>query len=467
MKASVIALIVLNILITVILIVVLNRMAKKHFSFSKRVFAALGMGIVFGALLQVIYGSASEVVKQSVPWINIVGNGYVSFLKMIVMPLIMVSIISAITKLGTTKGLGKMAGMILGVLIFTTLIAGTIGAISANVFHLDAQSIQAGQSEEARAKDLEKTATEVENMSIPEKIVEFIPTNPFQDMTGARSTSTIATVIFSAFIGVAALQVRRKKPKPAQFFADIVEAAYVVVMRMVTLILRLTPYGVMALMTTTIASTDWHGIVNLGTFVIASYAAIITMFLVHLLILMLQGMSPITYLKKAWPTLVFAFTSRTSAGSIPMNIETQTKRFGVSEEIANFSASFGATIGQNGCAGIYPAMLAVMIAPTVGINPMSPAFLIQLILIVAISSFGVAGVGGGATFAALIVLSSMNLPVGLAGLLISIEPLIDMGRTALNVSGSMVAGLTSSHVLGDIDMDTYHHDDSSETLEAQ
>src|SRR5690606_22631650 len=113
---------------------------------------------------------------------------------------------------------------------------------------------------------------------------------------------------------------------------------------------------------------------------------------------------------------------------------------GVEQGVANMSASFGATMGQNGCAGIYPAMLAVMIAPSVGIDPFSLEFLVQLVLIIGISSFGIAGVGGGATFAALIVLSSMGLPVGLAGLLISIEAFIDMGRTALNVNGSMVSG---------------------------
>lgn len=112
-------------------------------------------------------------------------------------------------------------------------------------------------------------------------------------------------------------------------------------------------------------------------------------------------------------------------------------------------------MGQNGCAGIYPAMLAVMIAPTIGIDPLSISFIIQLVLIIGISSFGVAGVGGGATFAALIVLSSMNMPVALAGLLISIEALIDMGRTALNVNGSMVTGTLTSRILKKFDAETF------------
>jgi L-cystine uptake protein TcyP (sodium:dicarboxylate symporter family) len=145
-----------------------------------------------------------------------------------------------------------------------------------------------------------------------------------------------------------------------------------------------------------------------------------------------------------------------------LNISTQTKKLGVPEGIANFAGSFGLSIGQNGCAGIYPAMLAVMIAPTVGIDPLSPSFIFTLIAVVAISSFGVAGVGGGATFAAILVLSTMNMPIALAGLLISVEPLIDMGRTALNVSGSMTAGVLTGKVTKELDTDTYNNSGSSQ-----
>ncbi|AWV72242.1 L-cystine transporter [Latilactobacillus curvatus] len=448
--------VVINIVIMLIMLLVLNKMARIHVKFSRRVFTALGVGILFGALLQIIFKADSTVVKQTADWIGIVGNGYVSFLKMIVMPLVMVSIIQAITNLESSKGLGKMAGMVIGILIFTTLIAATVGSVTADVFGLNASDIQSGQVEKARSKELQTKLGDVQEQTVPVKIVSFIPENPFMDMTGSRPTSTLAVVIFSAFLGVAALQLRRKKPEQAEMFNKIVNALYAVIMRMVTLILRMTPYGVLALMTTTVAQTNVKGILSLGEFVIASYVALIIMFLIHFLLITFTGLNPINYIKKVIPTLIFAFTSRTSAGSIPMNIETQTKRLGVEDGIANLSASFGASIGQNGCAGVYPAMLAVMIAPTVGINPWSIGFLVKLILIVAISSFGVAGVGGGATFAALIVLSSMNLPVGLAGLLISVEPLIDMGRTALNVDGSMTAGVLTAHLLGKLDKNKFN-----------
>jgi uncharacterized protein len=173
------------------------------------------------------------------------------------------------------------------------------------------------------------------------------------------------------------------------------------------------------------------------------------------LLLAIAKINPVNYVKKALPTLTFAFTSRSSAGTLPLTIKTQTKDLGVSEGIANFAGSFGLTIGQNGCAGVYPAMLAVMVAPAAGIDPLSPGFIISLILVVAISSFGVAGVGGGATFAALIVLSVMNLPIAIVGLLISVEPLIDMGRTALNVSGAMTSGVLTSKATGEFEQEVY------------
>ncbi|RWS48075.1 L-cystine transporter, partial [Arcobacter venerupis] len=168
-------------------------------------------------------------------------------------------------------------------------------------------------------------------------------------------------------------------------------------------------------------------------FGMASYGAIALMCAVHLLLVSMVGINPARFLQKITPVLAFAFTSRTSAGSIPMNVQTQTKSLGIPEGIANFAASFGSTIGQNGSAGIYPAMLAVVIVPTVGVNPMDLGFIMTLIAIITVSAFVVAGIVVGATFAALLVLSELDFPQSLAVPLISISPLVDMSRAALNV----------------------------------
>jgi len=448
-------LICVNVAVLLLLMFGLYLMQKKQVSFSKRVFAGLGIGIIFGYIIHLIYGTEHEVTVGSIDWFSIVGSGYVKLLQMVVMPLVFISIVGAFTKLKLTKNIGKISFLVIGILLGTTAISAAIGIGSALGFGLDGVKLTAGVAETARITELQGRVGTVESMTIPKQILELIPSNPFLDLTGARATSTIAVVIFAAFVGIAYLGVKRKEPEYAEFFAKIIDTLYTITMRVVTLILRLTPYGILAIITKVAATSDYDAIVKLGKFVIASYVALILMFIVHLLLLSFAKLSPVRYVKKAFPTLTFAFTSRTSAGTLPMTIKTQTKDFGVSEGIANFAGSFGLSIGQNGCAGIYPAMLAVMVAPTAGVDPTSPSFIISLILIVAISSFGVAGVGGGATFAALIVLSVMNLPIAIVGLLISVEPLIDMGRTALNVSGAMTSGILTSKATGEFENEVY------------
>jgi uncharacterized protein len=454
-----------NIAIMLILLGVLFYMQKKHVSFSKRVFTGLGLGILFGLVLQYGYGADSEVAAKSTDWFNLVGGGYVTFLKMIVMPLVFISILSAFTRLNLKGNIGKLSGLIIGILVGTTAIAAVVGIGTSVAFDLEAVQIEQGDAETARGEQMEGTFEQVKDLTLPQQILSLLPANPFLDFTGARPTSTIAVVIFAAFLGIAYLGVKRKQEEHAELFAKIVDAFYSVIMRVVTLILRLTPYGVLALMTKTVALSDMGAIAKLGKFVIASYVALLIMFGIHLLLLMFAGLNPITYMKKSFPVLSFAFTSRTSAGALPLNIRTQ-KSMGVPDGIANFSGSFGLSIGQNGCAGIYPAMLAVMIAPTVGIDPLSPSFLMTLVVVVALSSFGVAGVGGGATFAAILVLSAMDLPIALAGLLISVEPLIDMGRTAVNVSGAMTSGLLTSKVQKQLDTDAYNDSENQVEVSA-
>ncbi len=448
--------IITNIAILVAIIGLLIWMQRKHFSFTKRVFTGLGLGILLGAFLQLVYGVESNILQVTTEWFSIVGSGYIRLLMMIVIPLVMVSIIQSIINLEKTSQLGKMSGWIIGILIGTTMVAALIGIGTATVFDLNSDQIEMGQEESDRGSELESTLSDVDEQSTPERILNFIPSNVFLDMTGDRPTSVIAIVIFSMIVGIAVLGLRRKNLEQAETFTKIVNAFYAVVMRIVTLILRLTPFGILALMANTVASTNMAGIIQLGKFIIASYVAIFIMFIIHFILVTIFGLNPMKFIQKVTPVLLFAFTSRSSAGSIPLNIETQKNALGVEQGIANMAASFGATMGQNGCAGIYPAMLAVMIAPSVGIDPLSFGFIVQLVLIIGVSSFGIAGVGGGATFAALIVLSSMNMPVALAGILISVEALIDMGRTALNVNGSLVAGTLTSRILKNFNLEKFN-----------
>lgn len=453
--------VLLNILIMLALIFAFYAMQKKHYSFTVRVISALLLGTLYGAVLQAVYGASSPIVKEANTWFGIVGNGYVRLLKMSVIPLVFVAITGAIIN-QDSRNLGKKAGMTIAILVLTAGIAAGIGAGTANIFGLNAQGIQAGEAEAKAGQTIETKLKDFQAKPIQDQLVEIIPTNPFASMTGEGSNATLSVVFFAAVIGISTVGIRKNKPESAEIFIKFLNALHDVVMRMVTLILRLTPYGVLALMIRFVSTSNFREILRLMQFALASYIAILIMFIIHLIILATFGMNPLTYIKKVAHVLTFAFTSRTSAGTLPLTVEALTEKLGVSQGIANLSASLGTSIGQNGCAGIYPAMVAVMIAPTVGINPLEPMFIIKLIIVTALGSFGIAGVGGGATFAALTVLSVMGLPVGLVGLLIAIEPLIDMARTALNVSDSMVSGLVSGKILNEIDMDRYNKQASLE-----
>lgn len=450
----------INIIVLVIFIVILHMMARKHISFTKRVFTALGIGIVFGVLLHLVYGTHSNVITSTSDWFNIVGQGYVALLQMIVMPLIFISIVAAFTKIQIGEKFAKIGSLIFIFLIGTVTIAAIVGVVYALVFGLDASTINLGNAEQARGSEIAKQAKDLTAHTLPQQILELLPKNPFLDFTGQRATSTIAVVIFASFIGFAYLRVARKQPDHGELLKRAIDAIYSLVMAIVTFVLRLTPYGVLAIMANTLSTSDFGAIWTLGKFLIASYAALITMYIIHLIILSLLGISPIRYVKKTLEVLIFAFTSRSSAGALPLNVQTQTRRLGVPEGIANFAATFGLSIGQNGCAGIYPAMLAIMVAPVANVE-IDLQFIVTLIAVVIISSFGVAGVGGGATFASILVLSTLNLPVALAGVLISVEPLIDMGRTALNVNDSMLAGTGTAKLTKHWDKDTFDSNDNA------
>ena len=437
--------IILNIAIFLAILFLLNLLFKRTQKLGQTVFVALLIGLGLGAIWQTFFDKESLVTLLD--WTNIVGTGYVRLLQMIVMPLVFISVLSAITKLKQAGALGKISVSVLSILLITTAIAAAIGMALSYLFNLSAEGLIAGERELAAQASVEGRVEKVANLSIPAMIISFIPRNPFAELTGANPTSIISTVIFSALLGIAALSLRKEDEALVKRIAQGVDTLNKLIMRLVRFVIRLTPYGVFALMLKMAATSKWEDIVNLGTFIIASYAAILLMFIVHGILLALFRINPLDYFKKVLPTLSFAFTSRSSAATIPFNIETQTNKLGNDSVIANFSATFGTTIGQNGCAGIYPAMLAVMVAPTVGIDPFSIGYIATLILVVAISSFGIAGVGGGATFAAIVVLSTLNLPLALVGLLISIEPLIDMGRTALNVNGAMTAGTITNKIL--------------------
>lgn len=436
-----------NLVVFAGLIVFLLRLRGPNFTLSKQILAGLLAGVAFGLALQVVYAGNPAAIEQTLEWTNVLGSSYVNLLRMIIMPLVLIMMIAAVVRMGEVAALGKIGGMVIGILILTTMMAALVGIFVTNLFGLTADGLTEGARELARADVLTQRYENLAELGLADMLVRFIPANIFLDLTGARPTSIIAVVIFGILFGIAALGVSKDNPERGKSISEFVETVRSIIMKLVHMVMAFTPYGILALITKVVAGSNGSDILNLIAFIGASYVAIAIMFVVHAFLLSLNGVNLVDYFSKVWPVLTFAFTSRSSAATIPLNVETQIEELKVPSSIANLSATFGSTIGQNGCAGIYPAMLAVMIAPSMGVDPMDFSFIVGLVAIVAISSFGVAGVGGGATFAALIVLPALGFPVTVAALLISIEPLIDMARTALNVNGAITAGVITGRLL--------------------
>ncbi|EJF87499.1 hypothetical protein ME1_01101 [Bartonella vinsonii subsp. arupensis OK-94-513] len=435
----------INLFLFVIFLLWLAQSKRMKWSLSLRVMLGLILGMIFGSVLQIVYGEGEATLLKSVEWFNIVGNGYILLLQMIVMPLVFVSIVSAVAHLHSVYAVGKMSTMTISILLFTTALSALVGIFVVNFFGLTANGlVHEGKNVSAFLDD---RIAQLGDMNVPKMILSLIPKNPFAELSGAKRTSIISVVIFASFLGAAVLLLKKDDLEKGEKALLFIQVAQAWITRLVRIVIALTPYGIFALMTKVGATSHVADILDLFVFIIASYVGILLMFGIHAVLLGISGINPFRFFKKVLPVLTFAFSSRSSAASIPLNIEAQTQWIGVPQSIASFAASFGATIGQNGCAGLYPAMLATMIAPSVGINPLDPTWIATLVGVVTLSSIGVAGVGGGAIFAALIVLPVMGLPVSLVAVLMSIEPLIDMGRTALNVSDSMLAGTITSQML--------------------
>ncbi len=437
---------IVNILIILALFAGLFLWRRRGADLSITILAGLVLGILYGLMVKSLF--PEEQLAQILPFLDFTRISYIRLLKLIVIPLVFISVFSAILKMEKLQSLGKIAVSIIGILLATTAASAFIGVLIVNIVGLDSSSFTQGAQETQKIAALAAKNADIDH-SFMNMIIAFIPENIFADLAQTRSTSTIAVVLFSFLLGIAGLRAMKKFPEHQASISNFAEVSNKIVHELVRFILAFTPYGIFATIARMVIITNVNAIINLGQFVIASYIGLGLILLLHLLLISLTGLNPLSYIKSISPALVFAFSSRSSAATIPLNIQVQTEALKNDEGIANFSASIGATLGQNGCAGLYPAMLAVMVAPSLGINPLDLHFLLQLLLVITISSFGVAGIGGGATNAALIVFGTLGLPIEIVGLLISVEPLIDMGRTAINVSGAITSGTITSRLFGE------------------
>ncbi len=436
---------VLFLAIFVALEAVLLFLKKKEVTFTLRIIAGLILGLVYGVVLQSSFGATGDVTKLANQWFGIVGSGFTKALQFLIVPVVLVSIINAITKAGTGSNAAKSGGKILATLLGTTAISALLGYFTVLIFQLDAGKLVSAVTEK----------TDHAPADIPTSILNFIPSNLFEALSG---NFAIPVVLISALIGISILTIKKENAQLGEKFIGGVNGANELVMTITDYIIGFTPYGVLALIGKITSTKDFKSVLTLLLFVLAIYVAILIMFVIHLLIITSFKLNPVQYLKKVLPALVFAFTSRSSAATLPLTIKTQIYKLGVDSAAANLSSAFGTTIGQNGCAGIYPAVVATVVAKALGWDITSIGFIALLVVYIVITSFGIGGVGGGATNATILVLSLFGLPIDLVAILISVDFIIDMARTALNVNDAILAGVVTSKLEKTFDDNIFQSD---------
>jgi L-cystine uptake protein TcyP (sodium:dicarboxylate symporter family) len=340
---------------------------------------------------------------------------------------VLISIINAVNKFSSQKEGAQKALRIIGFLLVTTAVSAVIAIFFTRIFGLSASNLIDYKSAESKAPDVAAT------------LLNLIPSNVFAALS---SNSVLPVVLFAALAGFVTLALKKERPEIAERVNGSLEFAQSFVLKAAHIIINFTPYGILAIITVRAASGSGAFIIQLGAIIAVCFAALAAVFILHLIIAALTGTSPAAYLKAGAPALFFAFSSRSSAATVPLTIEAQ-KKLGVGDANANLAAAFGTCIGQNGCAGVYPPMLAILVGLVQGWDVWSLGFLLPLVAYVVIASIGTAGVGGGATNVSLLVLSLLGLPVELVAILISVDFIIDMGRTLVNVSDSILAGLVA------------------------
>jgi L-cystine uptake protein TcyP (sodium:dicarboxylate symporter family) len=285
----------------------------------------------------------------------------------------------------------------------------------------------------------------------------FIRLIPSNIMVAMNNDNIVGLVMFSALIGIAANRIEHKNSQVIDRFKELIQALYKIVMSIATIIMRFMPYAVVALLARAIISSGVPAIIEVSNFVAAIYVAAAVMLLLHLIIISMHGISPVMYLRKATGTWLLAFSSRSSVGTLPMMITTLTERMGVNNGTANLVGSLGTTIGMNGCAGFFPAMIVVTVAHMIGME-MNFHFFIMMLIVITIGSIGIAGIPGTATVAASVALTSMGMGehFALIGMVLAVDPIIDMARTLTNVSGAMTAAVATDREMGTMNLAVFN-----------
>ncbi len=398
-------------------------------SFGPQIIAGLLLGLILG-LVAKYTGHTTETPNALGTTLSTIGSSYVTLLKAAVVPLIFTAVVSSIANLREVTNAARLAGQTLLWFGITALIAVSIGMVLGTVLRPGANS--SATPPEDYTGGTGSWWAFLEGL-IPANFLGLEASTKAADtgdLTTSLSFNVLQVLVVAAAIGIAALKVG----KPAEPFLTLNASALAVIQKVLWWIIRLAPLGTVGLIGRAVATYGWDTIGSLGKFTLAIYLGLaLVLFVVYPILIRVHGLSVKQYFSGAWPAIQLGFVSRSSVGTLPLTQRVAERNLGVPRAYASFAVPLGATTKMDGCAAIYPAISAIFVAQFFGVD----LELVHYLLIAVVSVLGSAATAGttGAVVMLTLTLSTLGLPLAGVGLLLAVDPILDMGRTAVNVAG--------------------------------
>lgn len=414
--------------------------------FWQRVLAGFVLGGAAGWLL----GPSADT------WFGPLGDLYITLIKMIAVPLVFFAVINAVASLHGQKSMAALGGRTFLWFAITAVLAVGVGLAVGTV-------MQPGMVQIPLMVDPDYVPKEVP--SVVQVLLNVVPANPFQALTGigavknaagetvlaAGKGSILPVIFFAGLIGFAMVKLGEKVALARKLAGEVSE----ITIQLTRFVLEMTPIGTFGLIASLVGAYGFEKLLPLGSFVLALYVACaIHIVVVYGGLLMAHGLNPLKFFRGAAPGMQVAFVSSSSFASLPSSLRSVTHNLGVNKDYAAFAVPLGATIKMDGCGAIYPALCAVFIAQYTG-TPLTPEQYLIVLIASVLGSFGTAGVPGTAVVMATVVLSAAGLPLEVIGYLYAIDRILDMMRTMTNVTGQMLVPVLVAKETGTLDREIY------------
>ena len=418
---------------------------KKKIGLSTQIFIALLIGALFGVVIH--YWIPSSYIKDTViveGVLYVVGQGFIRLMQMLVVPLVFCSLICGSMAIGDTKTLGKVGVKTIGFYLVTTALAVCVALGSALLINpglgLDMDAVQKGT-----------VSSTTEATSLVDTLLNIIPKNPVQSMANG---DMLPIIVFALFVGIMLAKLGTRGSVVANFFSQFND----VMMEMTMAIMKIAPIGVFCLIARTFATVGFSAFAPMLKYMgnVTLALAIQCLIVYQILLFVFTRLNPFKFIKKFLPVMGFAFSTATSNATIPMSIDTLSKKMGVSKQISSFTIPLGATINMDGTS-IMQGVAVVFIAQAYGI-PLTMGNLATVVVTATLASIGTAGVPSVGLVTLAMVLNSVGLPTEGIALIMGIDRILDMIRTAVNITGDAVCTTIVCHQEGSLNREVFNRD---------